>query len=86
MHVSIISVLSFTGRLLSGPSRFSRVVCSLLTLSVGIGSDLVVKKLHMSRFWCLFISSAIFCAAQVCGARIENPNQLIYVSGTTGRE
>ncbi|MCJ1386702.1 hypothetical protein MMC17_009828 [Xylographa soralifera] len=67
IHVSIISVLSFTGRLLSG-----------------IGSDLIVKKLHMSRYWCLFISSAVFCAAQLCGARIENPNQLIYVSGTTG--
>ncbi|MCJ1390162.1 hypothetical protein MMC18_003020 [Xylographa bjoerkii] len=67
MHVSIISVLSFTGRLLSG-----------------IGSDLIVKKLHMSRYWCLFISSAVFCAAQLCGARIENPNQLLYVSGTTG--
>ncbi|MCJ1309308.1 hypothetical protein MMC25_002967 [Agyrium rufum] len=50
----------------------------------GIGSDLIVKKLGMSRFWCLFISSAIFCIAQVCGAKIENPNYLFFVSGTTG--
>ena len=51
----------------------------------GIGSDLIVKKLHMNRFWCLFISSSIFCAAQICGACIENPNYLIFVSGLTGR-
>ncbi|MCJ1474448.1 hypothetical protein MMC13_003106 [Lambiella insularis] len=67
MHVSILSVLSFVGRLLSG-----------------IGSDLIVKKLHMSRSWCLFISSLIFSAAQLCGACIENPNRLMFVSGTTG--
>ncbi|MCJ1251376.1 hypothetical protein MMC30_008609 [Trapelia coarctata] len=66
MHVSILSVMSFVGRLLR------------------IGSDLIVKKLHMSRFWCLFISSCAFCAAQLCGARIENPNLLIYISGSTG--
>ncbi|KAI9880115.1 MAG: hypothetical protein M1830_005360 [Pleopsidium flavum] len=34
LHVSILSVLSFSGRLLSG-----------------VGSDLIVKKLGMSRFW-----------------------------------
>lgn len=67
MHVSILSVLSFCGRLLSG-----------------VGSDLIVKKLGMSRFWCLFVSSAIFCGAQVCGARIENPHFLGFVSGLTG--
>ena len=39
----------------------------------------------MNRFWCLFISSSIFCGAQICGARIENPNYLIFVSGLTGR-
>ncbi|KAL9113170.1 MAG: hypothetical protein Q9187_007667 [Circinaria calcarea] len=67
MHVSVISVCSFAGRLLSG-----------------IGSDIIVKKLHMSRFWCLLVSSGIFCVAQVCGARIENPDLLVCVSGTTG--
>lgn len=67
MHVSILSVFSFCGRLLSG-----------------VGSDLIVKKLGMSRFWCLFVSSAIFCGAQVCGARIENPHLLGFVSGLTG--
>ncbi|MCJ1256468.1 hypothetical protein MMC24_004289 [Lignoscripta atroalba] len=67
VHVSILSLMSFTGRLCSG-----------------VGSDLIVKKFGMSRFWCLFTSSSIFCAAQVCGARIENPNYLGFVSGLTG--
>ena len=38
----------------------------------------------MSRFWCLFISSDIFLIAQICGARIENPHGLVFVSGLTG--
>jgi len=67
MHVSILSIFSFLGRLLSG-----------------IGSDVVVKKLHMSRFWCIIISSLVFCAAQVAGATVENPNSLVFVSGLTG--
>lgn len=50
----------------------------------GVGSDLLVKKLNMSRFWCLVISSLIFCGAQVCALRIENPNFLGFVSGLTG--
>jgi len=67
MHVSVLSIFSFLGRLLSG-----------------IGSDVIVKKLHMSRFWCIIISSLVFCAAQVAGATIENPNSLVFVSGLTG--
>lgn len=51
---------------------------------VGIGSDLLVKKLHMSRFWCLFVSSIVFCIAQVAGSQISNPRQLIIVSVLTG--
>ncbi|KKZ64156.1 hypothetical protein EMCG_01504 [[Emmonsia] crescens] len=50
----------------------------------GIGSDFLVKKLHMSRFWCLFTSAIIFCAAQVAGFMISDPNFLIAVSGLTG--
>ncbi|KAF2502366.1 MFS general substrate transporter [Lophium mytilinum] len=67
MHVSIISFLSFLGRLASG-----------------VGSDVLVKRLHMSRFWCVLTSAAIFALAQFCGARIENPNHLWAVSGLTG--
>lgn len=67
MHVEILSLMSFCGR-----------------LSSGIGSDLIVRKLGMSRFWCLFISSCIFLAAQISGATIDNPRLLGFVSGLTG--
>ncbi|OGM40681.1 MFS transporter [Aspergillus bombycis] len=53
-------------------------------LSSGIGSDLLVKKLDMSRFWCLFISAVVFTVTQLAGAAISNPHQLIVVSGFTG--
>jgi hypothetical protein len=67
MHVSIISFMSFLGRLASG-----------------VGSDLLVKRLNMSRFWCVAASAAIFTLGQFCGARIENPNHLWAVSALTG--
>ncbi|KAF2199428.1 MFS general substrate transporter [Delitschia confertaspora ATCC 74209] len=67
MHVSIISFMSFFGR-----------------LSSGVGSDVIVKKLHMSRFWCAAASSTIFLVAQICAIRIENPNHLWAVSGLSG--
>ena len=38
----------------------------------------------MSRFWCLFISSAIFLVAQVCGTQIGRPQLLGFLSGLTG--
>ncbi|KAI9793801.1 MAG: hypothetical protein M1833_000524 [Piccolia ochrophora] len=67
MHVSIVSVSSFTGRLLSG-----------------VGSDIIVKVLHLSRYWCIVVSSSIFAIAQICAIRIENPHFLWAVSGLTG--
>lgn len=67
MHVSILSFMSFLGRLTSG-----------------IGSDVIVKKLHASRFWCIFVSSCLFCLSQLCGVRIENPHFLGFLSGLTG--
>ncbi|KAF2742086.1 MFS general substrate transporter [Sporormia fimetaria CBS 119925] len=67
MHVSIISVGSFLGRLLSG-----------------IGSDLIVKRLSMSRFWCAGASATIFMFAQLGAIRLENPNLLWTVSGLSG--
>lgn len=51
---------------------------------IGIGSDLLVKKLNMSRFWCLFISAVVFTGTQLAGASIDNPNTLVLVSGFTG--
>ncbi|KAJ5292707.1 uncharacterized protein N7443_008660 [Penicillium atrosanguineum] len=53
-------------------------------LSSGIGSDILVKKLGMSRTWCLLISSVVFTLTQVCGSSISNPNTLVVVSGLTG--
>jgi hypothetical protein len=50
----------------------------------GIGSDYLVKRLQMSRFWCLVISSSIFTLAQLAAIRIENPHFLWCVSGLSG--
>lgn len=55
-------------------------------LCSGIGSDLIVKKLHASRHWCIFLSAMIFCVAQICGATIGNPHLLGFVSGINGRK
>ncbi|KAF2837230.1 MFS general substrate transporter [Patellaria atrata CBS 101060] len=50
----------------------------------GIFSDVLVKKHHMSRFWCLVASASIFTIAQVCAMSIENPHSLWAVSSLTG--
>ncbi|OJD19854.1 hypothetical protein AJ78_00214 [Emergomyces pasteurianus Ep9510] len=92
MHVSTISILSCVGRLLSGMLINSERLFSSpgdtdrykISVSKGIGSDILVKKLHMSRFWCLFTSAVIFCAAQLAGFTISDPHMLIAVSGLTG--
>ncbi|KAI5292194.1 hypothetical protein KEM52_006550 [Ascosphaera acerosa] len=67
LQVSILSIFSCGGRLLSG-----------------IGSDILVNKLHLSRVWCLFASSLIFCFAQVAATQIVNPHHLMIISSTTG--
>lgn len=50
----------------------------------GIGSDILVKKLDMSRFWCLLISAVVFTLTQLAGSSISNPNTLVIVSAFTG--
>lgn len=50
----------------------------------GIGSDLIVKKLRASRFWCLFLSALTFCLAQVAALTISTPHFLYLVSSLTG--
>ncbi|KAI9797848.1 MAG: hypothetical protein M1825_005689 [Sarcosagium campestre] len=67
MHVSIVSLVSFCGRLISG-----------------VGSDIIVKRLHLSRFWCIVVSSSTMAAAQICALSIENPHFLWLVSGLIG--
>ena len=84
MHVSILSFMSFCGRLLSGRFSPPAGTAAVLIAIPGIGSDVIVKKFHASRFWCLFISSCLFCVAQICGTRIENPHFLSLLSGLTG--
>lgn len=53
-------------------------------LSSGIGSDIIVKRLHHSRFWCAAISATIFSLAQICAIKVSNPKYLWSVSGLTG--
>lgn len=67
LHVSLLSVTSFTGRLTSG-----------------IGSDVLVRKYMLSRFWCLLAASIIFICAQIAALTISNPVLLVFVSGLTG--
>ena len=84
MHVEILSFMSFCGRLLSGRNHVSCIFEHFLKFRLGIGSDLIVKKLSMSRFWCLFLSSSTFLLAQICGLSIDNPHLLGFLSGFTG--
>ena len=67
LHVGILSIMSFSGRLTSG-----------------IGSDILVRKYQLSRFWCLFASSVVFILAQIAALTIINPTLLVLVSGLTG--
>ena len=77
--------MSFCGRLLSGKShRGQENYC--IDHTTGIGSDVIVKRLHASRWWCVFISGLMFLVAEISGARIENPHLLPFLSGMTGCE
>lgn len=67
MHVSILSICSFFGRLLSG-----------------VGSDVLVRRLHASRTWCLTLASAIFTIAQLLALSIKDPHYLFIVSSLSG--
>lgn len=53
-------------------------------ISSGIGSDVLIKRLHASRFWCLFFSATVFILAQLAALTVTNPNFLFLVSGLTG--
>jgi hypothetical protein len=50
----------------------------------GIGSDFLVKRLHVSRFWCIVTSSSIFGLAQFAALSVSDPNFLWLVSGLSG--
>jgi len=51
---------------------------------LGVGSDVLVKRFHMSRFWCVVVSAAVFSAAQAFAIETENPHSLGLVSGLSG--
>lgn len=81
MSPSSLSVAS------SAASSLVRLVPSYVIFPanpLGIGSDFLVKRLHASRVWCLFVSGVIFFIAQACGLNISNPNLLVLVSGLSG--
>lgn len=87
MHVSILSIGSFIGRLLSGENPRPHDPCGLYANrapSLGVGSDFLVKKLHASRVWCLVVASIIFSVAQLCALSITNPSLMGFVSGLSG--
>ncbi|RKF78910.1 putative membrane protein [Golovinomyces cichoracearum] len=67
VQVSIISICSFLGRIMSG-----------------IGSDILVKVLKVSRLWCLALASIVYFVAQLCAIFIQNPNFLFLISAPTG--
>jgi len=50
----------------------------------GIGSDVLVKRMHRSRFWCLVASSSIFALAQFAALAVSNPYWLWLVSSISG--
>lgn len=62
--------------------RRARVL--LTTYGAGTGSDVLVKRLHASRVWCLILSCLAFLVAQVCAINVSNPNFLSFVSGLSG--
>lgn len=84
LHVSILSICSFSGRLLSGKALSCPFFPTKLTTSLGVGSDFLVKALKASRLWCLTIASLVFLAAQIFALNVQNPHYLGLVSSFTG--
>jgi MFS family permease len=53
-------------------------------LTSGIGSDILVKSLRTSRFWCLVASSSFFTAGQIIALSVTDPHYLWLVSSISG--
>ncbi|KAH9871075.1 hypothetical protein J1614_006649 [Plenodomus biglobosus] len=53
-------------------------------LSSGIGSDMLLKHLHTSRFLCAALSALIFALAQISALRITSPHSLWLLSALSG--
>ena len=76
--------MSFTGRLLSGNCPMHYIRNSISNDGEGIGSDFLVNRLLLSRFWCLVTSASLFILAQISAATVTSPGLLYLVSGLTG--
>ena len=50
----------------------------------GVGSDIIVSRLHLSRFWMLLLSSLVFLLGQIAAISITIPQQLVLVSSLNG--
>ncbi|KAM4064760.1 major facilitator superfamily protein [Hirsutella rhossiliensis] len=60
-------------------------VCSFVgRLLSGVGSDFLVRSLHASRLWCLFVACLVFLVAQVFALSVQNPHLLGFVSAFSG--
>ena len=52
----------------------------------GVGSDVIQKRLGMSRYWFVALASVVFSVAQLSAIGTANPHHLWVVSGLSGRE
>ncbi|KAI9671685.1 MAG: hypothetical protein M1831_003213 [Alyxoria varia] len=84
LHVSILSLGSFAGRLSSGTHIPPSDLDPFADIPLGVGSDFLVKRLRASRFWCLTVSAVVFTIVQLIAYSLVNPNLLFMVSGLTG--
>ncbi|KAK2746783.1 hypothetical protein FQN57_002825 [Myotisia sp. PD_48] len=50
----------------------------------GFGSDFIARRFHLSRYWCIFISSIFFFISQLAGHTVSDPHHLIILSSVTG--
>lgn len=50
----------------------------------GVGSDVLVKRLRLSRFWCMVVASCVFTLAQVIAVTVANPYYLWLLSTIGG--
>jgi MFS family permease len=53
-------------------------------LASGVGSDFLVKRLKLSRFWCMVVASCIFTLAQFIAIAVSNPYYLWLLSSMAG--
>lgn len=86
LHVSILSLCSFAGRIISGKSisyRLSRPA-QLTFFFAGTSSDILVKTYGRQRLWLIVVSAGLFFFGQVASLTSTNPYDLWKVSSLNG--